>query len=222
MTSNKDPFFDTRLLSRCDSPSIQEKELVLESVLLEKRKQEKQGVMKHFFADFLRSRVAGTIIVMLFLIPFGLFFFFSGQEDEFRRKGDDDAPFFSVTCFDSDGQTSCRRGTKLAFRLHRSSFSKDNLYFAAFNKSEADDTIYWCFPSDKTGESISIKGIEADGILPRGVLLNDSYKLGEYQTFGILSDAPLNRQQIRAIFDDPTSERGEAIRISSIHFSMEK
>ena len=220
LTSNKDSFFETRLLSRRNGVSVQEKESVLESVLSQVRKNERRSIFARFSTASPKARAAlAAISVSLVLIPV-CFFLFGGtrKKDEFRAKGQRDVPFFSVSCFDELGKPPCRKGTKLAFRIRP---RQDNLYFAAFARRESDGLIYWYFPADEAGKSVSLRDLGEDGILSYGVQLDRTYAPGRYEVFGFLSKAPLDRRIIRRMADGGLTGTRDTIIMSTVSFDVE-
>ncbi len=222
----KDPFFDTRLLSRRAGLSIQEKEYVLESVLAQHSKREKSRILRPFFALSLRGRLVGAVLAALLLIPLG-FVFLKGDppQDEFHVKGQGlEPPFFSVTCFSPSEKTLCRRGTKLAFLLNlqfRLRLEEENLYFAAFLRRDVDGLVYWYSPATETGESVLLKDLGEDGLLPKGMMLDGTVEPGRYQVFGILSNFPLQRRKIKSLFDGESVGKPGKVRIAKVEITVE-
>lgn len=226
MTSRKEPFLDARLLSRRDSMSIQEKEHVLEALLSEHVRREKRGIFRPFFSLSLKARLAGAFLTALLLTPLIVLWLKGGNpQDELRAKGQDvEAPFFSVSCVGPSEKSICRKGAKLAFRIHpqfRFRSEKEHLYFAAFVKRDADGLIFWFSPATEKGESLLLKGLGEAGVVSKGMLLDEAYEPGKYQIFGILSNAPLERREIRTILDDTSRVNPRVIRISKVRFGLE-
>jgi hypothetical protein len=201
---------------------VQEKEDVLEAVLLTVRKSEKRGFFARLGTASPRVRAAlAAVAVSLAAIPV-CFFLFKGApvEDEFRAKGHrDDIPFFSVSCVDGVKKIPCRTGAKLAFKLNQ---KPDKLYFAAFAKRDSDGLIYWYFPKDASSKSISLKDLGKDVVLSLGIQLDDTYKPGRYEVFGFLSKAPLDRQAIRESTEGDLGDEQDSVVFSIVNFHVEQ
>ena len=220
MTSNTDPFFETRLLSRRNTVSVSEKEAVLESVLEQTRRAEKQRLLSRFFLPGPWRRVVAVMLLPFMLIPVVFAVLKGAPEDEFRAKGAGrTASFFSVFCFDTAGKTPCRQGGKLAFKLHP---EQNQRYFAAFAQRASDGLVYWFFPSRKTEKSVSLRNLEADGILSQGMVIDDTYTPGRYQVFGLLSNTPLDRQEIRESVSRDPNDNQKTLRVSTVFFTVER
>ena len=226
MTSRKYRFFDTRLFSRRDSLSIQEKEYVFKSVLSQHSRRERKYVFRPFSALSWKTRLAGVFVAVLLLTPLSLVLWKGEKpQDEFYGKGQKvETPFFSISCVGPSGKTVCRRGEKLAFRLHtqfRPLQQTEHLYFSAFARRDADGLIYWYSPANETGESLLLKDLGEEGVLPKGIVLDEAYKPGKYQVFGILTNAPLRRREIRSLLDGTLGDKPGVVQVSKVHFSME-
>ncbi|CAN5167442.1 hypothetical protein BH11MYX1_BH11MYX1_35230 [soil metagenome] len=112
------------------------------------------------------------------------------------RGGSRPVATLRVTC-----AGGCRHGAKLLFDLHGTTAYR---YFAAFAK-RGDGTVLWYFPA--TDDATSIER-SSSGVLDRGIVLGAEHPVGTYRIYGVFSNAPLTRGEIRDAFDPTKLDAG--------------
>ncbi len=135
-------------------------------------------------------------VAALLLIPLAIN---NGDEDSVQREftargGSSASSAFSMTCANSS--ESCQTSDKLVFDL---SASTGYQYFSAFAK-RADGAVIWYFPELPNGLSLDLHQQLQDGVLDRGVVIGSNHRTGKYQVYGIFSDEPLTRNEIKNRF----------------------
>lgn len=116
--------------------------------------------------------------------------------DEFTAKGSGEAAAsFTPSC-----GGPCTRGGKLLFDLQGTTGFR---YFSAFARG-ADGNVIWY----ATGRDLST-ALES-GVLDESVLLGDEHAPGTYRVFGVFSQTPLDREGVKALFDDAGNVRAGA------------
>ena len=112
-----------------------------------------------------------------------------GKADEFTAKGTGDiTASFAPTC----GGAPCARGGKLLLDLHGTTGYR---YFTAFARG-ADGTVIWYATARDLASALH------DGVLDETVLLGDEHAAGTYRVFGVFAQTPLDREGVKALFDD--------------------
>jgi hypothetical protein len=114
------------------------------------------------------------------------------KEDDFTARGGG-APvaMFAPSCSD------CARGAKLAFDLQGTTGYR---YFGAFARS-SDGNVIWYWVGKDLVTSLQ------RGVLDETVVLEAS---GAYRVYGVFSQQPLDRDAIKALFDDAGNVRETA------------
>jgi hypothetical protein len=103
----------------------------------------------------------------------------------------------------------CRAGDKLLFDLDGTVGYR---YFAAFSQ-RGDGAVLWYFPSSDEATSVELPRQLGSGVLDRGVVLGGEHDAGTYRVFGVFSNAPLTRAQLRARFDDERRTAGPGTEV---------
>jgi hypothetical protein len=162
-----------RLLAGRDRLGRVEKDAVFEAVLAGTAA--KPGRAWWWFA---LPAVAAAAIALVVLWP-------RTKPDEFTARGGD-APvaMFAPTC-----AQGCARGAKLVFDLQGTTGYR---YFGAFARS-SDGNVVWYW----VGKDL-LTSLER-GVLDETVVLEAS---GTYRLYGVFSQQPLDRDGIKALFDD--------------------
>ncbi|MDQ3338842.1 MAG: hypothetical protein M4D80_27065 [Myxococcota bacterium] len=154
---------------------------------------EKDAILANVLADVAPARkrawwwfavpaIAVAALVALLVIP-------RGKDDEFGVKGGGEAmASFTPTC----GASPCARGGKLLFDLHGTTGYR---FFSAFGRDQGGKVIWYV-----TGRELE-RALK-NGVLDETVLLGDEHAAGTYRVYGVLSQTPLDRDGIKALFDD--------------------
>jgi hypothetical protein len=170
-------FTPSRLLAGRDRLGRIEKDAILANVLADVAPARKRA-----WWWFAVPAIAVAALVVLLVIP-------RGKDDEFTAKGHGEAAAsFTPTC----GASPCSRGGKLLFDLHGTTGYR---YFSAFGR-DAGGTVIWYLTARDLERSLK------DGILDESVVLGDEHAPGTYRVYGVLSQAPLDRDGIKALFDE--------------------
>jgi hypothetical protein len=69
-------------------------------------------------------------------------------------------------------------------------------YFAAFARS-GSGTVIWYFPASASDHSIDLRERLHKGVLDQVVEIDAAYPSGAYEMYGVLSDTPLSRDEVR-------------------------
>lgn len=176
-----------RLLSGKDRLSIIEKEQQFEQIW--RRVQPARKSRIGFWTALAAASSAATLALVLF------FFYPTDRlEPEFTARGTEQTiPSFTLDCVDRESPGICRPGSKLSFTLE--STDKDS-YFSAFAR-RSDNTIIWYYP-DRAGNGLFVSSSPDRLLLRQGIRLGQEQPPGKYEVFGIFSDHPLTRDDIKA------------------------
>lgn len=87
----------------------------------------------------------------------------------------------------------CRPGDRLAFDFGGTPPAG---YAALFARS-ATGTVIWYLPADEAAPSVDLAAHAKQGMLDRVAVIDDSYAVGTYQLFALISPQPLTRAEIR-------------------------
>lgn len=170
-----------RLLAGRDRLSRLEKEEILEKVLSRSAPRR----TRWWWAAL--PAVALAAVVFVIALPG------SHKESEFTaRGGGKPIAAFTPSC------SPCTPGGTLLFDTHGTTYR----YFAAFAR-RSDGTVLWYFPAE-AGASLDLGNQPTHGVLDRGIAIGPEHTPGTYRVYGVFSDQPLTRAQIRERF-----ERGE-------------
>jgi hypothetical protein len=180
-----------RLLARRDRLGRIEKDAILETVLA--------GVAPRRRARWwlaVAAPVLAAAAVLFVIAPWR-------HESEFTARGSSrPVATFRATC-----NGGCTRGGKLVFDVYGTTSYR---YFAAFAK-RGDGTVLWYFPA-ADGTSLDIAA-SLHGVLDQGIVLGDEHPAGSYRVYGVFSDAPLTRAQVRAVFDEGARAGTEVVTV---------
>lgn len=165
-----------RLLSGRSGPSVLEKEAAFEAVMQQQPRRRRFAWRAVLWPAVAVAAVALGVLVM------------PGAPDrpEFGAKGSAQAGL-SLSCVHADAPAPCAPGATLILQVT----AHDRPYFAAFAR-DAEGTITWYLPAQ--GE----RSKRQDGLLEQGFLLDPSYDQGTMQVFGVFTDTPMSRAQIKA------------------------
>ena len=187
----------SRLLSGRNRLSRLEKEQILDNVLGEVAPAPKR--MRWWLAAM--PAVAAAVVVLLVLAPWRA----QQQGSDFTaRGGGQRLGAFKPTC-----AHGCRPGDKLLFDLDGTAGYR---YFAAFSQ-RSDGTVLWYFPSNDEATSLDLSRQLGSGVLDQGIVIGNEHAAGTYRVFGVFSNEPLTRAQLRDRFDDKQLTAGPATRV---------
>ena len=172
-----------RLLAGRNRLSRVEKEQILDNVLAEvappRRKRWLLAAM---------PAIAAAVIVLLVLAPWR-----TREQNDFTTRGAGNA----IGAFEPMCAHICTTGAKMLFDLNGTTGYR---YFAAFSQ-RADGTVLWYFPSSDEASSLDLAQQLGSGVLEQGIVLGSEHSAGTYRVFGVFSNEPLSRAQIRDRFD---------------------
>lgn len=109
----------------------------------------------------------------------------------------------------------CRQGGALAFEV---SGSPKRGFFAAFAQ-RADGAIVWYLP-DASGQSAPLARGNGPAVLDHGVQLGPEQPPGVYEIYGIFSEQPMTRAQIKAALGDDLRGR-DGVTVVQRRFEVE-
>jgi hypothetical protein len=160
---------------------------------------EKEQILDHVLAQSAprrRSRwwlatmpaIVAAVTVLLVLGPWR-----GSEQGEFTARGGDHL----LGAFKPRCAHDCAAGDKILFDLHGTIGYR---YFAAFSR-RADGTVLWYFPRSDDAKSLDLSRELGSGVLDHGVVIGSEHPAGTYRLFGVFSNEPLTRAQIRERFD---------------------
>ena len=103
----------------------------------------------------------------------------------------------------------CARGGKLLFKVD----SQGARRFAALARGDSG-AVVWYF------ESLELEPAPTGGLLPQGVPLGAEHTPGHWEVFGLFSERPLSKVEIRALLE-ADSGAGEHKSVEIVHRSLE-
>lgn len=175
--------FLSRLLAGRNRLGRLEKEQILERVLAETAPRRRS---RWWFAAL--PAIAAVVALVLVVMPWQR----GSERGELAARGAGTAfGAFKPAC-----ARGCAAGDKIVFDFHGTTGYR---YFAAFSQ-RADGTVLWYFPSSDTEVSIDLAQ-QTGGVIQRGIVIGSEHSAGTYRVFGVFSNEPLSRAQIRERFD---------------------
>lgn len=121
-----------------------------------------------------------------------------------------------LLCAPARAQTPCQSGDALVFDI---TATADHGFFAAFAQSQ-EGTVIWYFPESPGGESMPLDQATDDGLLRRQVQFGAEHTPGHYRVYGIFSQEPLTRAEIKARFRED-GEIGGGIQLATGEFDLQ-
>jgi hypothetical protein len=181
-----------RLLAGRDRLTQADKDAVLDRVMeaLPPEQAERPG----FFAPWLRWSLLGAVVLLL-AAPVG-YVLFGRAPDGFTARGGEAKAAFTVWCAPEMSQGRCARGGKLVFRVEPAKAGR----FAALARSEAG-AIIWYFTD------VDLATLPANGLLDEGVVVGPEHVPGKYEVWGVFSDRPLGKSDIRDLLDPQSAKK---------------
>jgi hypothetical protein len=174
----------SRLLSGRNRLSRLEKEQILDNVLGEVAPERRT---RWWFAAM--PAVAAAVVLLFVFAPWR-----PREQGEFTTRGAGHVlGAFKPTC-----ARGCNPGDKLLFDLNGTAGYR---YFAAFSQ-RSDGTVLWYFPSSDSAVGLDLTQQLGSGVLDQGIVIGSEHPAGTYRVFGVFSNEPLSRRQIRERFDD--------------------
>ncbi|HEY5948476.1 MAG TPA: hypothetical protein VIV40_23425, partial [Kofleriaceae bacterium] len=173
----------SRLLAGRNRLSRVEKEQILDHVLGQTAPRRKS---RWWLAAM--PAIAAAVTVLLVLAPWR-----SREPSEFTARGGGHA----VASFKPACAHGCAAGDKILFDLDGTTGYR---YFAAFSQ-RADGTVLWYFPASDDAQSLELAHQLGSGVLDHGIVIGSEHPAGTYRMFGVFSNEPLTRAQIRDRFD---------------------
>ena len=228
--------FYSRLLSERPGLSVGEKESALKAVLEHVDREESPSRFRRFGVLPTAVKLAAFAGFALVTIP--IVVILSGspgeQGEEFLEKGAlSEMPLFSIKCVDAAHikdtagfKNTCRPGDKIVFNVRPPTGQN---HFSAFARRESDGLIIWYFPETEKGSSYALGAPSPNRILSKGVVIGKEYTSGQYKVYGIFSQKPTTREEIKSQFDEDylleddnlRLKKGRDFTISIVQFSME-
>jgi len=202
------------LLSGRQGLSSDEKGQILRNVLAKTAQVPVEPARENATSKVAWAMAACSVLVLAVSISW---WFLPGQsQEEFLSRGNSESPFeFSMACVK---KRTCTRGDRLLFKVKA---PKGRTFFSAFAKGP-DGTIVWYFPGSVAKKSIDVLTHLKSGWLDLGIELGDEHPPGDYLVFGLFSEAPLDKQQIRRVFEQGKEKRTHLFVFSNEFFSVEK
>ena len=184
-----------RLLSGRDAPSVAEREELFERIYARTEAGRRRWLAPALGAA-LASAAAAVLMFMQLRAP---------ADAEFRARGAGlpvAGPELSLVCTES---VACRPGDKLSLAVRAAGSS----YFSAFAR-RFDGVIIWYFP-EPMGASQALPSGEGRAVLERAVLLGPEHLPGHYEVFGVFTQRPFTRAELRLALGDDLNGSAEAI-----------
>jgi hypothetical protein len=186
----------SRLLSGRPGLSRPEKEEILDAVLVASAEPE-PAAQRHGWLGVFAALAVGAAAVLIFTMPAP-----PPEPESFTARGRVTGPQLTAVCAATDVAGACSTGGELLFELaDASAFTHVALF--AFRE---DGTAIWYAP-DETGHSLAIERGVAMALLPRRVTLGPEHTPGPYTVAAVLSTRPLQRAEVREIYEHPESHR---------------
>jgi hypothetical protein len=108
----------------------------------------------------------------------------------------------------------CRSGNKLVFEMGPLATGR---HFAAFARRH-DGTIVWYFPAADE-KSIALSTSETPQLLQRAITLGPEHSPGRYELFGVFSERPLSRAELKVALGDEL-RGGPGVRVVRRSFEV--
>ncbi len=214
MKKELNPFY--RLYSGRKALTIQEKEAVLEAVLAQTLRPGQASLS----SAYRRTALYRVALVLCALVAISIPAVYVVSRDEsreegFTAKGGDDAPLFTVRCTGMDNEHRCKLGETLVFQV---SAPSGKSYFSAFGRNEKSDRIVWYYPADEGALSPEVG--QSRRVLSDGIVLGEEHVPGAYVVFGIFTEVPVTRSEIRAQFDRGEDVEGDFGSVGKMRFEV--
>lgn len=211
-----DPFFESRLLSGRDHLSVLEKDEVLDRVLAATPASAPKRLPWWLFGGVTAAATALIIFVFspAWFSPAGK----QRQQDFSSRGGVQQRLGFGISCVDEGGAERCRSGSSLLFRTWA---PKARPYFACFARGD-DGTVVWYAPSGDRKQSLDTRLAGFGGVLGQGVLIGDEHRAGQYTVYGLFSETPLSKSEVRAQLDEDIDSLTEEHGLFRVQLRVEK
>ena len=184
---NDDDRLVSRLLAGRDALSRVEKDELLDRVIAPPPRRTR-------WAWLALPALAAAAVAVLVVRP-------SHESDFGARGGSGSFAALHVRC-----SPACTPGGRLVLDAHGTTGYR---YVAAFAK-RSDGTVLWYFPATDDATSVEVP---ASGVLDRSIVLGPEHVAGRYQIYGVFSNAPLARAEIRDAFDPARMTAGAATAV---------
>lgn len=187
----------SRLLSGRPGLSRPEKEEILDAVLVASAEPEPVPQRHGWLGVFVALAVGvGAVLVLSMPAP-------PPEPASFTARGRATGPQLTAVCAATDVAGTCSTGGELLFELaDANAFTHVALF--AFRE---DGTAIWYAPDDEAGQGLALERDVAMALLPRRVTLGPEHTPGRYTVAAVLSTRPLQRAEIREIYEHPESHR---------------
>jgi hypothetical protein len=176
-----------RLLSGRNHPSRPEKEAMLKEIL--DRVEEPRRPAWTIRLSWTLAPIAALILALVWVVR--------DRPATFTARGSP-RPSFHLLCSHEglpvgEEHVTCARGDQIGFAV---STSAQLPFFAALAR-DSSGTVIWYVPSRESEESIDTRTRSRDGLLELSVDLGPEHGAERYEVYGVFSDKPLSRPQIR-------------------------
>ena len=85
-----------------------------------------------------------------------------------------------------------------------------------------DGKTFWYFPNDERSASIDLSGLKRPDMLDDAITVDDGHVPGDYTLFGVFSEEPLFREQVRRAIQDPGGLAGAVVVRRTLHLEERK
>lgn len=185
----------------------------MDTVITKTCPEKKQHTWASLWSPVAVRILTGAVVVCAVAVP--AFFLVLKSEDNggYTARGNANIHTFSVSCLGAEKKDSCQHGDKLVFRVKT---SDNKQYFSAFCRNEANGSVIWFFPSTADGKSLYLTDMTQDGVIQRGIVIDQAFEPGIFEVFGLFSATPLTRDDVRAAFEESDEEPAYTIHSRSI------
>jgi hypothetical protein len=202
----------TRLLSDSRGLSVQEKEIMLESLLTgvkrERRSRRKWVIGAAAVVSAAAMLVAGLLYWNIWNTERSLQ---SDSEYSFTSRGQGtNVSYLAARCM-SRNERRCRLGGKMAYKSHA---PENKPYLAAFMQHKETETVVWIFPATDNEHSIRVSDADSHGFLQRATYLSLEFKTGQYVLYGVFSERPLTRKEVKKYFAEKGGTSSKEVNIT--------
>lgn len=170
------------LLSGRSGPSVLDKEAAFEAVMAEQPRRRRFGWHAAIWPMTAVAAVAVALAVVV--VPT------EPAPSEFTPRGAAD-PGLTLSCVRKEAPAPCVPGATLLLDVR----PKARPYFGAFARSP-EGTIIWYLPAADQPTR------KQDGLLSQGFELSGVHGGGTLEVFGVFTDRPMTRPQLKAALDD--------------------
>ena len=197
-----DHFFPERLLSKRNRFTVQEKESVLKAVLEHTEETREKSFRERMVSP---SRIVVTTLgILLLAVPLVFLVLPSKKETFTPRGGKGASAVFSVRCIAKEKPGSCKKGSRIVFKIIP---PIDKGYLSVFAKHRSSGTVIWYFPDSEGEVSLEVGKYLKEQTFIKAIGIGDEHAFGTYDVYGVFTDRALKRSEIRRLMNERAKKR---------------